>query len=77
MAGNFHRVIIFVIFVVDLAVTKIPPTKINAYVYVYIYSDVLLCKRKQTDDEHGMAWPKTLWQCRQLFSVLASNYSAS
>ena len=33
MADNFHGVIIFV---VDLAVTKIPPTKINAYVYVYI-----------------------------------------
>ena len=32
MAGNFRGVLIFVIFVIDLAVMKIPPPmKINAY----------------------------------------------
>ena len=31
MAGNFCGVLIFVIFMVDLAVTIFSPTKINAY----------------------------------------------
>ena len=31
MAGNFRGVLIFVIFVVDLAVTKISTHEINAY----------------------------------------------
>jgi hypothetical protein len=31
MASNFHGVLIFVIFVVDLQSRKFPPTKINAY----------------------------------------------
>ena len=61
MAGNFHGVIIFVIFVVDLAVTKIPPAKINAY----IYSDVLLCKHEQTDDEHGQKHCGSAANCSQ------------
>ena len=38
MAGNFRGVLIFVIFMVDLAVTKFPPTKINAY------GDMVLCE---------------------------------
>ena len=29
--GNFFEVLIFVVFVVDSAVTKYPPTKINGY----------------------------------------------
>ena len=51
MAGNFRRVLIIVFFVVDLAVIKISPTKINALVYVY--GDTLLCERKWTNDGHG------------------------
>ena len=31
MAGNFHGVLIFVIFVVELAFMKFPSMKINAY----------------------------------------------
>ena len=31
MAGNFHGVLIFVIFVVDLESRKFPPKKMNAY----------------------------------------------
>ena len=31
MVGNFRRVLIFEIFVVDLAVTKFSPMKINDY----------------------------------------------
>ena len=40
MAGNFRGVLIFVIFVVDLAITKFshPCTKINAY------GDMVLCE---------------------------------
>jgi hypothetical protein len=34
MASNFHGVLIFVIFVVDLQSRKFPPTKINAYPYI-------------------------------------------
>ena len=33
MVGNFRGVPIFIAFVVDLAVTKGPPMKFNAYVY--------------------------------------------
>ena len=35
MVGNFRGVLIFITFVVDLAVTKIPPMKFNTYMYVY------------------------------------------
>ena len=31
MADNFHGVLIFIIFVVDLALTKFPSMTINAY----------------------------------------------
>ena len=31
MAGHFRGVLIFMIFVVDLAVTKFPPIKMNSY----------------------------------------------
>ena len=38
MAGNFRGVLIFVIFVVQSQVTKIPSTKINAYtIYSHMY----------------------------------------
>ena len=35
MAGNFHGVLIFVIFVVDSQSQKLPPMKTNDYPYVY------------------------------------------
>jgi hypothetical protein len=34
MAGNFLGTLNFVIFMVDLAVIKFPPTKFNAYISV-------------------------------------------
>ena len=46
MADNYRRVLIFVIFMVDLAVTNFPPTKINAYgimvLATYIYESMVM-----------------------------------
>ena len=65
MAGNFRGVLIFVIFVVDLAVTKISThEKLMPGPYVNIRTWKLL-------RQGGVA--KTSWKRGQLLSVLATN----
>ena len=39
MVGNLHGVLIFVTFVVDLAVTKFPPMKLMPMVILYVSGD--------------------------------------
>ena len=63
MAGNFRGVLIFVIFMVDLAVTKFPPTKINAY------GDMVLCESMM------MGVATNIVAVRPTLSSIASNSS--
>ena len=64
MAGNFRGVLIFIIFVVDLAVTKFShPKKLMPTVIWYCVSP------------WWWAWPQTSWQHGRHFPVLASNSS--
>ena len=50
MVDNFRGVLIFITFVIDLAVTKIPPMIFNAYVYV---DTTILCKYEWIHVDNG------------------------
>ena len=63
MAGNFRGVLIFVIFMVDLAVTK------------FFHPQKLMPTWRYYASPWWWAWPKTSWQRGQHFPVLASNSS--
>ena len=73
MAGNFRGVLIFVIFVVELAVTKIShPQKLMPTVILYAGEWI--------DDGCGQKHRGSYylrWQHGQLFAVLASHSSQS
>ena len=70
MAYNFRGVLIFVIFVVDLAVTKISIHK-NQCPYTVVVMWVLAHMGVTCIKMMGVT--KTLWKHGQLFSLLASN----
>ena len=54
MAGNFRGVLIFVIFVVDLAARNFPTTKIN------VFGDMVLCECTMMGMATNMAVQPTL-----------------
>jgi hypothetical protein len=59
MVGNFGGVLSFVIFVVDLAITKISPTKINVSIAAVIYGWIPLSLRGVVKNIVE-AWPTVL-----------------